>query len=223
MQKRRVIVTLDIDCYDDLDVHDIDWKDLLQLEGDENVHVSTKEFDPFWNSSLMRTGCIFIRTQHYIRALWTLMDSLTQSMVYLSIFVKRQKITGGYHIWNGWGVSLCQNLNCLMGWFRPCCSEVDWPRSTPEPLMSIYVENGYANRTEYLNELREEYGDLVDILIGVLPSSEDFDGLVIALEDALDSGEYADLLWHSETCPRGTQTPLWVPYNTLIHTDTWND
>lgn len=60
--------------------------------------------------------------------------------------------------------------------------------------MSIYVENGYANRTEYLNELREDYGDLVDILIGVLPSSEDFDGLVTALEDALDSGDYEDLM-----------------------------
>jgi hypothetical protein len=47
MQKRRVTVTLDIDCYDDLDVHDIDWKDLLELEGDENVHVNVKEFDPF--------------------------------------------------------------------------------------------------------------------------------------------------------------------------------
>jgi hypothetical protein len=45
-----------------------------------------------------------------------------------------------------------------------------------------------------LNELREEYGDLVNILIGVLPSSEDFDGLVTALEDAMDSGEYDDLL-----------------------------
>ena len=30
--------------------------------------------------------------------------------------------------------------------------------------MSIYTDNGYANRKEYLNELREEYGDLVDIL-----------------------------------------------------------
>jgi len=60
--------------------------------------------------------------------------------------------------------------------------------------MSIYTENGYANRKEYLNELREEYGDLVNILTSVLPSSEDFDGLVIALEDAMDSGEYADLL-----------------------------
>jgi predicted DNA-binding protein (UPF0278 family) len=52
----------------------------------------------------------------------------------------------------------------------------------------------HENRTDYLNELREEYGDLVNILIGVLPSSEDFDGLVTALEDALDSGEYEDLL-----------------------------
>ena len=60
--------------------------------------------------------------------------------------------------------------------------------------MSIYTENGYENRTDYLNELREEYGDLVNILIGVLQSSEDFDGLVTALEDALDSGEYEDLL-----------------------------
>lgn len=60
--------------------------------------------------------------------------------------------------------------------------------------MSIYVENGYANRTEYLNELREDYGDLVDILTGVLPSSEDFDGLLTALEDALDSGDYEDLM-----------------------------
>jgi hypothetical protein len=47
MQKRSITVTLDIDCYDDLDVNDIDWKDLLELEGDENVHVSIKENDPF--------------------------------------------------------------------------------------------------------------------------------------------------------------------------------
>lgn len=60
--------------------------------------------------------------------------------------------------------------------------------------MSIYVENGYANRADYLRELREEYGGLVDILTGVLPSSEDFDGLLTALEDAMDSGEYEDLL-----------------------------
>ena len=46
-QKRLVRVTLDIMCYDDLDVHDIDWKELLELEGDEDVHCSIKEFDPF--------------------------------------------------------------------------------------------------------------------------------------------------------------------------------
>ena len=47
MQKRRVIVTLDIECYDDLDVRDVNWKDLLQLEGDEDVHVNIKDIDPF--------------------------------------------------------------------------------------------------------------------------------------------------------------------------------
>lgn len=50
--------------------------------------------------------------------------------------------------------------------------------------MSIYTDNGYADRAEYLDELREEYGELVDILITVLPASEDFDGLVSELEDA---------------------------------------
>jgi len=60
--------------------------------------------------------------------------------------------------------------------------------------MSVYTENGYTNRKEYLDELREDYGELVDILTSVLPPSEDFDGLITALEDALDSGEYDDLM-----------------------------
>jgi hypothetical protein len=61
--------------------------------------------------------------------------------------------------------------------------------------MSIYTDNGYANRKEYLNELRGEYGaDLVNTLITVLPASEDFDGLITSLEDAMDSGEYDDLI-----------------------------
>ena len=46
-QKRRVIVTLDIDCYDDLDLEDINWRDVLDLQGDEDVHSNIKEFDPF--------------------------------------------------------------------------------------------------------------------------------------------------------------------------------
>ena len=56
--------------------------------------------------------------------------------------------------------------------------------------MSIYTDNGFANREEYLDDLREEYGDLVDLFIGVLPASEDFDGLVTELEDAMESGMY---------------------------------
>ena len=45
--KRRVRVTLDIMCYDDLDLEDINWKDLLELEGDEEVDASIREYDPF--------------------------------------------------------------------------------------------------------------------------------------------------------------------------------
>ena len=62
-----------------------------------------------------------------------------------------------------------------------------WHCSTPEPTMSVYTDNGYANRKEYLKELADEYGkDLVYTLTSVLPASEDFDGLLIALEDAMD-------------------------------------
>jgi hypothetical protein len=46
-QKRRVRVTLDIECYDDLDLEGLDWKELLDLEGDEDIHSTIKEFDPF--------------------------------------------------------------------------------------------------------------------------------------------------------------------------------
>ena len=59
---------------------------------------------------------------------------------------------------------------------------------------NAYTENGYANRKEYLDSLRDEYGGLVDLMIGILPASEDFDGLVTSLEDAMDSGEYDDLI-----------------------------
>lgn len=54
--------------------------------------------------------------------------------------------------------------------------------------MSVYTDNGYADRQEYLSSLREDYGPLVDILITVLPASEDFDGLVTELEDAYQAG-----------------------------------
>lgn len=47
MQKRKVTVTLDLECYDDLDVEDLDWRDILKLEGDERVFVNIKDHDPF--------------------------------------------------------------------------------------------------------------------------------------------------------------------------------
>ena len=47
IQKRRILVTLDIECYDDLDVEDLDWHKLLKLEPGEDVHCRVKEFDPF--------------------------------------------------------------------------------------------------------------------------------------------------------------------------------
>ena len=46
-QKRLVRVTLDIMCYDDLDIETTDWKDLLDLSGDEDIYVSIKDLDPF--------------------------------------------------------------------------------------------------------------------------------------------------------------------------------
>jgi len=47
-QKRIVTVTLDIECYDDLNVEDINWRELLQLEPGEDVKSRVKEFDPSW-------------------------------------------------------------------------------------------------------------------------------------------------------------------------------
>lgn len=48
-QRRLVTVTLDIACYDDLDIDNLDWRDLLGLEGSENVDVTIREIDPFLN------------------------------------------------------------------------------------------------------------------------------------------------------------------------------
>ena len=41
--KRIVSVTLDIECYEDLDLKTLDWREILDLQGDENVDVSIKE------------------------------------------------------------------------------------------------------------------------------------------------------------------------------------
>jgi hypothetical protein len=53
---------------------------------------------------------------------------------------------------------------------------------------STYVENGFANREDYLDSLREEYGkEIVNALSELLGPDEDFDGLVTMLQDAEDS------------------------------------
>jgi len=41
--KRIVSVTLDIECYEVLDLKMLDWREILDLQGDENVDVSIKE------------------------------------------------------------------------------------------------------------------------------------------------------------------------------------
>ena len=43
--KHLVRVTLDIMCYDDLDLEDLNWRRLLELEGDEDVDVSIQDID----------------------------------------------------------------------------------------------------------------------------------------------------------------------------------
>jgi len=42
--KRLVRVTLDIECYDDLDIEDLNWRELLDLQGDEDIHVNIKDY-----------------------------------------------------------------------------------------------------------------------------------------------------------------------------------
>ena len=42
--KRILRVTLDLMCYDDLELEDINWREMLHLEGDEEVHVSIKDY-----------------------------------------------------------------------------------------------------------------------------------------------------------------------------------
>ena len=43
-QKRLVRVTLDLMCYDDLDLEDLNWRELLELEGDEDINISIQDY-----------------------------------------------------------------------------------------------------------------------------------------------------------------------------------
>lgn len=47
-QRRRVRVILDIECYDDLDLENMNWKDLLDLEGNEDVHCTIKDYSDLY-------------------------------------------------------------------------------------------------------------------------------------------------------------------------------
>ncbi len=53
-------------------------------------------------------------------------------------------------------------------------------------MSNIYQEHGYKNRQHYLRCMSEDYGvplDIVLVLAEVLGPIEDFDGLVVELED----------------------------------------
>lgn len=57
--------------------------------------------------------------------------------------------------------------------------------------MNEYQSQGFANRRAYLESLCAEYPrSIVFALASVLPPSEDFDGLLTALEDAAEEFEY---------------------------------
>ena len=58
-------------------------------------------------------------------------------------------------------------------------------------IMSIYTDNGYKNRKDYLNNLADYFGvdvDTVYQLASILGADEDFDGLVTSLEDFVEGG-----------------------------------
>lgn len=48
-QKHKVRITLDIECYDDLNLANLNWEDILKLEGDETVSTDIKDISkPHW-------------------------------------------------------------------------------------------------------------------------------------------------------------------------------
>lgn len=53
-------------------------------------------------------------------------------------------------------------------------------------MYNIYENNGYKDRDDYLRSLSDEYGVPLHVVINVadlLGEGEDFDGLLVALED----------------------------------------
>ena len=56
--KRMVRVTLDLMCYDDLDLDDISWRDLLRLEDGEDLHVSIEDYSDVFQCASLKIGLI---------------------------------------------------------------------------------------------------------------------------------------------------------------------
>ena len=57
--------------------------------------------------------------------------------------------------------------------------------------MSVYTEQGYESRRDYLNSLADDYGiplDVVEMAADLLGPSEDWDGLVTLLADEYEKG-----------------------------------
>ena len=50
-------------------------------------------------------------------------------------------------------------------------------------MQNIYQQNGFTSRQDYLENLAEEYGDVVFDLAEILGEIEDFDGLITELEN----------------------------------------
>jgi len=46
-QKKTVEITLTLEVYDDFDHRDMDFRELMQLDGDENVTVTVKDYSHF--------------------------------------------------------------------------------------------------------------------------------------------------------------------------------
>ena len=62
------------------------------------------------------------------------------------------------------------------------CVEIDVQPHTN--VMTVYEQNGFANRDEYLKSFCDEYDEtIVYAVADLLGPNEDFDGLVTTLED----------------------------------------
>jgi len=48
VQKKRYRVVLDLEAYDDLDVQNLDWAELLKLEGGECVSATVKDYSDLY-------------------------------------------------------------------------------------------------------------------------------------------------------------------------------